>query len=137
MTERITRDQYRIAVGLKAALPTRPKQQRDMRWHHTLHQQLALHPALKAFRLETEFLFHPARKFRFDFCYPEKMVAVEVEGIVSDGKSRHQTYSGYQQDCVKYNEAAVLGWRVLRVTKDQIKSGQAIAWVEDALRGRV
>lgn len=136
MTERMTIDVYRKAIGLKSgAMPSPPK--RDMRWHHALHQQLMLHPALKAFRLETEFRFHPTRKWAFDFCYPEKMIAVEVEGIVRDGKSRHQMHDGFQEDCAKYNEAAVLGYRVLRVTKEHIKSGQAIVWIEDAIKGRV
>jgi hypothetical protein len=34
------------------------------------------------------------------------------------------------------NEAALLGWLVLEVTGDQIRSGQALAWVESALNAR-
>ena len=36
----------------------------------------------------------------------------------------------------KYNTAALMGWLVIRVTADQIKSGQALGWIEDALKLR-
>jgi len=40
---------------------------------------------------------------------------------------------GYSQDCEKLNEAALLGWRVLRVTRDQIEDGRAAKWIERAM----
>jgi|GEM_PF-5404880 len=54
-----------------------------------------------------EVRFHPERRWRFDFCRGH--VAVEVEG-----RGRHQTFIGFRNDCEKYNEAARLGWLVLR-----------------------
>jgi very-short-patch-repair endonuclease len=75
------------------------------------------------------------RKWRFDFCWPEHMVAVEVEGAVwSNG--RHTRGSGYTKDVEKYNAATLAGWRVYRATADMIESGEAITMVERAL-GRV
>ena len=67
---------------------------------------------------ETEYKFHPDRKFKFDYALPELGVALEYEGvIVSKGnKSRHTTRVGYAKDCEKYNEAALLGWLVFRFT---------------------
>lgn len=79
-----------------------------------------------------EYRFHPVRRFRFDFAYPDRLLAIEVEGGTW-GKSRHTTGSGFAEDCVKYNLAALDGWRVLRVTGTHIKSGQAIQWIERAL----
>jgi hypothetical protein len=64
---------------------------------------------------ETEYKFHPDRKFRFDYALPELGVALEYEGVVS-AKSRHTTLGGYAKDCEKYNEAALLGWLVFRFT---------------------
>lgn len=58
---------------------------------------------------EREFRFHPERRWRFDFAWPSIKLAVEIEG-----RGRHQTVVGYRRDCEKYNEAARLGWRVLR-----------------------
>jgi hypothetical protein len=65
--------------------------------------------------LETEYVFHPARKWRFDYAIPSLKIAVEYEGIFSD-KSRHTTFSGYNADTDKYNTAAAMGWRVIRLT---------------------
>lgn len=63
----------------------------------------------------TEHIFHATRKWRFDIALPDRMLAIEYEGTVSE-KSRHTTLSGYAGDCTKYNEAQKCGWRVLRYT---------------------
>lgn len=61
-----------------------------------------------------EFRFHPVRKWRFDFCWPDKKTAVEIEGGIFLPKSRHTSCMGYSGDMEKYNAAAELGWTVLR-----------------------
>lgn len=88
-------------------------------------ETFALH--CKAFRLDPvrELTFHPKRKWRFDFAWPDKKIAVEVEGGTWQ-IGRHQRASGFAADCEKYNAAAVLGWRVLRFTTEMIVSGAAI-----------
>lgn len=68
-----------------------------------------------------EYKFHPTRKWRFDFCDPKRMWAVEYEGLMSD-KSGHTTIKGYSDNCEKYNSASVLGWTVLRYTALNYKS---------------
>lgn len=90
---------------------------------------------------QREFRFHPVRQWRFDFAWPPSLFAVEVEGLVPsrgpDGeerKGRHQTIGGAQEDIVKYASATVLGWRVLRVSQADVKSGQARVWTETAFR---
>lgn len=79
---------------------------------------------------DREKVFHPTRKWRFDFVVGPMggRIAVEVEGG-THSKSRHTTGIGYEGDCEKYAEALCLGWRVLRVTGAQVKSGQALSWV--------
>jgi len=57
----------------------------------------------------------PDRKFRFDFCIVDLKVAIEYEGIISS-KARHTSITGYTNDCIKYNLAAINGWRILRYT---------------------
>lgn len=87
---------------------------------------------------ETEFRFHPQRKWRFDLAYPSVRLAVEYEGLVWKGKGgRHQRAQGLIADAEKYAEALLLGWRVLRVTSKHVKSGQALAWVTRALETKV
>lgn len=98
-------------------------------------EAFALH--CRAERLEPvrEFRFHPERKWRFDFCFPEEKVAVEIEGLSRHG-SRHATFSGYREDCRKYAEAVLLGWRVFRVTTEMVISGEAIDYVLKVLPRR-
>lgn len=64
---------------------------------------------------EREYRFHDTRKWRFDFAYPDKKLAIEVEGgvFVNGGHNRGVIYT---QNCEKYNQAALLGWTVLRYT---------------------
>lgn len=77
------------------------------------------------------------RNWRFDFAWPEHMVAVEIEGVSYRGKgTRHQRGAGFEDDCEKYNEAAVLGWYVLRFTKKQVDNGYAIQTLS-RLRGEL
>jgi len=70
---------------------------------------------------ESEYRFHPTRKWRFDFAFPDKKVAIECEGGVWTG-GRHTSGSGYVGDTQKYNEAVILGWRVLRYTTSTLKN---------------
>jgi hypothetical protein len=90
---------------------------------------------------EFEFAEDIDRKWRFDFAWPELMVAVECEGL-SKGKSRHLTIKGFIDDCEKYAEATARGWLVLRVTRDQIRDLSAMRWLQRAIgirqgRGKV
>lgn len=73
-------------------------------------------PACKAHGLPepvAEFRFHK-REWRFDFAFTEAKIAVEFEGGVWT-QGRHTRPGGFLRDMEKYNEAAILGWRVLRV----------------------
>lgn len=59
------------------------------------------------------------RRWRFDFAWPAKKVAVEIEGGVFSG-GRHTRGYGYQSDCEKYNAATMLGWKLIRLTSKMI-----------------
>ena len=59
--------------------------------------------------------FHKVRRWRFDFAWPDEMVAVEIEGGTFSG-GRHSRGMGHHRDCEKYNTATVAGWKVLRFT---------------------
>jgi very-short-patch-repair endonuclease len=63
--------------------------------------------------------------WRFDFAIPEKKIAIECEGGTWTGGG-HTRGKKYENDCKKYNEATILGWRVLRFTTDQVKRGEAL-----------
>lgn len=79
-----------------------------------------------------EFAFAPPRRWRFDFAWPVEGVAVEVEGGTWVG-GRHTRPAAFERDAEKYNEAAIRGWAVLRVTPAMIDDGRAVAAIERAL----
>lgn len=75
------------------------------------------------------------RDWRFDFAWPAQMLAVEIEGgIWLKSKGRHTGGVGFTDDCRKYNEALLMGWRVLRVVAEWVHSGEALRLIERALR---
>lgn len=69
------------------------------------------------------------RKWRFDLCWPDLQVAVEVEGGTWS-RGRHTTGQGFKADCEKYNQASMMHWLVLRFTSDMISSGMALQTIE-------
>ena len=82
--------------------------------------------------IEREYKFHPVRKWRFDFCWPEHDLAVEIEGGIWT-KGRHNRPLGFKNDMEKYNEAMLNGWRLLRVTPKMLEDGTAMQLIERAM----
>lgn len=103
---------------------------------------------------EREIRFHETRRWRLDIGDRTVKLAVEVEGQVwgrlvkchrcgaqvlkrtKSGKmvrvreagGRHTRGDGFSGDVEKYNEAVLLGWRVLKATPAMIKDGRALEW---------
>lgn len=93
---------------------------------------LALLKANQLPKPEQEYRFHPVRKWRFDYAFPDKKLALEVEGGVWI-QGRHTRGSGFVRDVQKYNAASCLGWRLLRVTPRNLATLDTIAMVKQAL----
>ena len=70
--------------------------------------------------------------WRFDFCFVSLGLCVEVQG---GGwvRGKHHRPQGYENDCRKMNAAVLLGWRVMWVTPEMIKIGEALRVIEEAL----
>lgn len=81
----------------------------------------------------TEFRFDPHRRWRFDYAWPERKLALEIEGGTWS-RGRHVRPGGYEKDCEKYNAATLQGWRVLRVTTGMVKDGRALRLLEEAFQ---
>ncbi len=71
-----------------------------------------------------ELTFAKPRRWRFDFAWPDKMLAVEIEGGTWS-RGGHNRGGVYQSNCDKYNAAILLGWRVLRFTGDDVRKAPA------------
>lgn len=85
---------------------------------------------------EREYKFAAAigRRWMFDFAWPGRMIAVEIEGGVHSG-GRHTRGDGFTKDCEKYNAATRLGWDVYRFPGGQVKTGEALQFTEIVLNG--
>jgi hypothetical protein len=103
------------------------------------------------------------RRWRFDFAFPDYMLAMEIEGLVvrqvwsaelqgggpvkvgsyvanvtncermTVAMGRHATITGFREDAEKYNSAAMLGWTVIRFLQNDIKPGHAIDMTQRVL----
>jgi very-short-patch-repair endonuclease len=64
--------------------------------------------------LETEYRFHPVRKWRADYAHHASKTLIEIEGGAWGG--RHARGGGFLKDAEKYWEATKLGWKIVRWT---------------------
>ncbi len=83
-------------------------------------ETFAFHCAVHKLSPTREHVFHPDRKWRIDFAWPDLKLAVEVESSV------HRIRSRFAGDLDKYNALNRDGWTLLRYTRKMIESGQAI-----------
>lgn len=75
---------------------------------------------------EPEYRFHPVRRWRWDYCWPEQMIAMEIQGGTWT-RGRHTRGRGYSNDCTKLNEGQLHGWRVFWFTTEMVNDGSAVA----------
>ena len=73
------------------------------------------------------------KDWRFDFCWPDLMFAVEVEGgIFVNG--RHTRGAGFEGDMEKYHHAQRLGYTVYRCGSALIKSGKSVQLIDTIIK---
>src|SRR5438105_3464807 len=76
-----------------------------------------------------EYQFCPDRKWRADFCWRDPyLIILEIEGGAWS-RGRHVRGRGFVADLEKYNTAAIMGYRIIRVTPQQFDSGEALELV--------
>lgn len=81
---------------------------------------------------QREYRFAPPRRWRFDFAWQDKQVAVEIEGVTAQG-GRHQRIQGFVNDCEKYEAALRQGWKVYRVPGQWIIQGKRRIWRREVM----
>lgn len=72
-----------------------------------------------------EHRFMAARKFRWDYCWLEPMIALEVQGATWV-KGGHSTGTGIRRDAEKFTLGQIYGWLVVIATMDMIRDGIAL-----------
>jgi hypothetical protein len=89
-------------------------------------------PPLAGVEIETEFWFHPTRKWRFDFAFAPFKVAVEIDGRArgnAEQPGRHQRVDGIRNDLEKSRAAVLRGWHVLHYPATD--KADALAWARE------
>lgn len=81
-----------------------------------------------------EYKFHKTRKWRIDFCWPDKKLALEIEGGAWTN-GRHTRGSGFIKDMEKYNQISVYRFFLLRVTPTEIQNGVAVDIINQFFNG--
>lgn len=82
-----------------------------------------------------EFRFHPQRRWRVDCVWDYRKVALEIEGGSWASRiTRHTSGAGFEADCEKYNELALAGYTLIRVTASMVRDGRAIQFLRRALK---
>ena len=92
-----------------------------------MSEKVAQYMLWKAYGLpepQAEYRFHPKRRWKADYCWPEHKIIVEIEGGIWT-QGRHTRGYGFMGDMTKYNFAGLLGYRVFRFTPSQLKKGEA------------
>lgn len=94
---------------------------------------------------QREFRFADPRRWRADFRVwpsgppdrltipmPSNQFLVEIDGggFVA---GRHTRGTGVEKDAEKQSAAAIMGYRVIRVTPRQVDDGRALSWIRQAL----
>lgn len=116
-------------------LARQPRKRKATRKHADLEQALATQLRMVgAPDPLRQYRFHPTRRWRFDLAWPDRNMAVEVDGGTWTGGG-HVRGKHYESDCEKGNEAILLGWRVMHVTTDMVSDGRAVAFIERFLMG--
>lgn len=77
---------------------------------------------------QTEYRFHPTRKWRLDVAWPELKFGVEVQGM------QHRIKGRFGEDIEKQSALLLAGWRCLCVGGTQIRDGTAVKWIVELLK---
>jgi hypothetical protein len=73
-----------------------------------------------------EYYFDPESKCRADRAFLKRRILVEFEGW------GHRTKERFAKDLEKYNRAAILGWRLIRLTPRMVFKGESIEVLRQA-----
>lgn len=135
--EEMTLEEYQELYGRKKPKGRNSRRGRRVDWVETLLAQVRLAGLPEPRR---EYIFHAERRWRFDLDWKlhGHLVACEVDGGIwmqtDTGRSKgHAHPVRFSNDLEKFNEAALYGWTVIRVTPEMIRDGRAIGWLQRAL----
>ena len=98
------------------------------KWAMELARQIGL-VGLPAPELEYRFAKSIGRNFRADLAYPSRMLLIEIAG------GAHSIRAIQEKDVLRGQVAQSLGYTIITVLPGQVRNGEALKLVEDALKG--
>lgn len=96
------------------------------KWASELTRQIFLSGMERPHR-EYKFALELGRKYRADLAYPDRKLLIEVDG------GAHAVRKRWHDGIIRTQIAQQLGYRVLIVMPEQVKSGEALKLIEQAL----
>jgi very-short-patch-repair endonuclease len=131
--------EYRRAIAQKAPGSPAPPTRRKATACPACERTAALLRLLRALLndghdVRLEHRFHPTRRWRFDVALVDVQVAVEIDGGGWVNGAHHRA-AGRERDNAKDAAAMALGWRVVRVSWEHVKDGQALETTRAVVRG--
>jgi len=125
---------YQARRSLKVVVPVALKQiVREVK--HDYKAEFEQQLSLVGIQVEREFYFAHPRKWRSDWRVKDTRILIEFEGgLYAKRAAGHSSVTGIQRDIRKYNAAAIGGWLLIRITPEYVVKGDALKWVEDALK---
>lgn len=137
MTPKSLRMLHKAVIEKRAAKATKhttttTKRRQTSKKQHLPDNFTRLCASILKIEVQQEFRFHKTRMWRFDYAIPEHKIAIEVEGGVWTG-GRHTNPQGFMGDIEKYNQAALLGWRVFRTTPEHLVKTATFDLLKEAI----
>lgn len=99
------------------------------------HELFAIHMKELGLRYAAEQEVIPGRKFRWDFVIWHPLRERAWFGVEIDGYFKGRHGAGWGSDNEKMRLATVNGWKFLRFSTKEVKSGSAKQFIKDYLLG--
>jgi len=93
--------------------------------------EIAMRRQMEEAGIETpdqQYLPIKGRKIRLDFAWPDRKIALEVDGAV------HRIKKSFKGSFERNVMLLMAGWKVLHVGGDDVRNGRAIEWIKEVLR---
>lgn len=104
----------------------------ELLFWHQVYQSIGITGCCPEYEFATEL----GRKWRWDFAWPDQRIAVEIDGGIWT-RGAHGDPQRILDNMEKRNHGALLGWRVLSFTPQQVlKSTHAIDFTRRVLSSR-
>lgn len=82
-----------------------------------------------------EYRFAPPRKWAWDWSWPDRLLALEINGGVWI-RGKHSRGKGQINDMEKWTEAAARGWRIIHCVPADLESNRVLEAIRRALEAK-